>query len=716
MNYDPQSRNPNFNPNSDIMVVDTETTGVDVWLNSMPFGIGLCDNDGEKWYCEWEVNPFTRTVTPNIEDWKFIAAILERKDITKVFHNAPFDFKMLRKMDFDINGRIEDSLFMARIFDNVSPDNGLKTLTTKYCKMVNDDVDVLREATIEARKIAKSMGWAISKSLYEDYWLPKKIFPAGHPWHTVCEEYCKADVYRTLMLWHFLNHMFKKEEHQYWKTTYRKEQRLFDLVMRMEERGVPISRDKCIEERELSLERREEAYKAMVDMLGYDFKPNSPKQLIDILFTHFGLKINGLSGKGDPSTRLVHLRMHSNHPFVNHLLTHRSAHKSIGTFFDNYLELMHPDPNHKNCWMLHPNINQLETRTGRFSMTHPNLQQVANPNTSTLGGRLVAARHPFGPRPGYVWLPMDFAQQELRIASDVAEIMDLKRAIKAGEDPNTTNANLAWGGRGNEAGVMAAKLALELKDPVTSKPEVQALWDHYGWDPDYERQRGGINSSRARQIAIDWLEQYDWNIVKAEGTLGKKNTRSRCKIVTFAILYGSGAENLAGQLFCPIEEARSFHALMHRTYPEIKRFSSKLQRQQQRDGYFVNPYGRRMRTEPGRDYTAVNYVIQSTAADMMKNAMLQADDVLRKSGLDAHVVLTVHDELIFEVRREHTYSWLIKALIEAMEDTQGALEVPMEIEASIVYKQWDKKIAIKNEHLTNPDTVIADLLEKKIVE
>ncbi len=689
-----------FNPKAKRVAVDTETTGLNPWHDAMAFTVGMCDDDGELWSCQWPVDPHTRMVCPDTPTWNYVQDVLGNPDVVKIFHNAGFDFKMLEKMDFTINGRMEDTLFMARIFNNVSQENGLKPLAKRMCGIASEDVDRLHEATIAGRKHAKALGWNIAEAVECDYWIPKALNPADRH----CEHYCEQDVFRTMGIWYVFDRLYERDTKQHFRTTYERELELFKIVMRMEKRGVPISREKCIVERKESILRMQEAYYAMRELAGYDFSPNSSKQVAEILFGKFKLPILEYTATGDPSCRLTAIRPHAAHPFVNHLLTYRSAHKSVGTFFDNYLEKMVPDPKYRGCWQMHPNINQLVTKTARFSMHDPNLQQVANADTSALGGRMVMARRPFGPRPGYVWLSADYAQQELRIFAALADIKMLVEVIRQGKDPNTENANFAWGGRNNPAAVYAAKLSMELKDPVPSTEHVAALWEEFKWDPDKQRALGGLNSAYANEIARIWLDRFDWRIVEAEASIKKKNTRSRCKVVTFDLMYGGGAQSLVNLLFVSLEEAKGFLRTMHDRYPEIRRFANRLTGNLNQWGYIVNPYGRRLQTEDGRDYTCVNYMIQSSAADMMKEAMMQCQRVIDKAGLDVHMVLTVHDELVFEARKEHTYRWLLNELREAMEDTHGRFSVPMKAEINFCPVQWDRKIPFNPEG--NPEAIV----------
>jgi DNA polymerase-1 len=87
----------------------------------------------------------------------------------------------------------------------------------------------------------------------------------------------------------------------------------------------------------------------------------------------------------------------------------------------------------------------------------------------------------------------------------------------------------------------------------------------------------------------------------------------------------------------------------------------------------------------------VNYMVQSSAADMIKSGMIRCHEFFRQNGIDAHTVMTIHDELVFEVRKEELTNQLIRKVQELMEDVEGCMDIEMPTDASLVYYSWTDK-------------------------
>jgi DNA polymerase I-like protein with 3'-5' exonuclease and polymerase domains len=485
-------------------------------------------------------------------------------------------------------------------------------------------------------------------------------------------------------------------------------------VMAMEDRGVHISKKRTEEQRNGCIKKATHhmaIMQRMVDKQGFKtyskptktgkrkelpFKPGSPAQLARLLYgpeeeNGFDLECSRYTEKGGDSTDWKALRPHQEHPFVRELMMWRSSDKAIDTFFGKYLSMMRRDPlspNHPDSYVLHCSLNQCGTGTGRFSSNDPNLQQVANPESSPRGTD-VHAREPFGPRPGYFWYTPDYAQMELRCLADVGQIQGLLEIINSGEDPNNALTNKAWGGKGNPAGLEAMAHALELGHDYPAHDKIVEAWKVLGWNAD--KAQYGMRSSLALNVADQWLAMHDYDIVVAEKAIGKKQSRQRGKTVMFTNMYGGGADAVVDILFCTKKEALKAMKDISRAFPDIGKFMRELSGQAAEDGYIINKYDRKLRVDPRFAYRAVNYMIQSTCADLMKRGIQRCHDFLRSTGLDAHVLLTIHDELIFEIRKEHAYKSVLREISRIMSDTEGRLAVPMPVEMQKCRYSWEKK-------------------------
>ncbi len=681
------------------VAVDTETTGLDVWLKASAFAVGMFDptDDGTLTYFEWRVNPLTREVYYNPTEIDELRKVLEDPDIAKVFHNAKFDLQMIAKMGIEVKGRVEDTSFASRVCDTQEMSYALKPLAAKYCGFPLDDEKELKDVVRKCRLVAKKKGWAIHSETAADYWIVQhaKTLGVSLERDDYCETYCQGDVIRTAVLWNMYSDILDSDP--LYRQTYERELVLLRIVMEMEARGMSLSRRRTLHELKQS-QTKAEKYLAQIRQYVEDpsFNPNSPKQLIKILYGPtseggLGLKVLKRAAGGSPSTDWMALREHADNDFVRMLTAYRSNDKAIDTFFQKYADMMRPCPisnpdGSGDTHVLHPSLNQCGTVTGRFSCNNPNLQQVANSNTSARGSDPIQARAPFGPRPGYVWYPADFAQMELRVFADLADVPSMLEAIFAGRDLNTENANRAWGGKGNPYALEAAAYSLELGHYQPSKPEVMKAWDLIGWDD--AKARHGVRSTLALQTAEDWLAAYDYDIVRAEKSLDKSGTRGRSKIVTFAKIYGGGPSAVVDLLYCTFEEAQAYWKQYDRAFPEIRDYIKSRSRRAELDGYIVTRYGRKSRIDPNFSYRAVNYEVQGTCADLMKEGIRKVSDYFKKTALDAHLIIPIHDELIPEIRIGHDYRWLLRETCRLMSDHEGRLRVPMPVEMKKVREQW----------------------------
>ena len=233
---------------------------------------------------------------------------------------------------------------------------------------------------------------------------------------------------------------------------------------------------------------------------------------------------------------------------------------------------------------LHTTFNQTVTSTGRLSSSDPNLQNI--PVRTELGSEIRAC---FVAEEGGALVVADYSQIELRLMAQFAQEPALLDAFRRGEDVHRTTA--------------AAVAGIPVEE-VT------------------------------------------------------RRQRERAKATNFGIMYGLSAFGLSEQVEIPVEEARAFIDAYFARYPHVKAFRDKVILQAAEDGYVTTILGRRRaipelhaRTQRERslgERLAVNTVLQGSAADIIKMAMVLADRELEQRGMAARLVLQVHDELIFE--------------------------------------------------------------------
>ncbi|CAB1128635.1 DNA polymerase I [Candidatus Hydrogenisulfobacillus filiaventi] len=237
---------------------------------------------------------------------------------------------------------------------------------------------------------------------------------------------------------------------------------------------------------------------------------------------------------------------------------------------------------------VHTTFHQTGTATGRLSSSDPNLQNI--PVRLPLGRQL---RSVFLPSPGRVLLSADYSQIELRMLAHLSGDPGLIEAFRSGED-------------------FHRRTAAEI----------------FGLDP----------------AAVD------------------ETWRSRAKAVNFGIVYGISDFGLARDTGVSREEARDYIERYFARYPRLKAYLEELKEQARTRGYSTTILGRRRplrdihsQNRMRRQYAermAMNSVIQGSAADLIKVAMVRLAEAFRERGLKAELVLQVHDELIWDTPLE----------------------------------------------------------------
>jgi DNA polymerase I len=261
------------------------------------------------------------------------------------------------------------------------------------------------------------------------------------------------------------------------------------------------------------------------------------------------------------------------------------------------------------------------TPTGRLSSSDPNLQNIP---VRTEEGRKI--RHAFVAEKGHKLVSVDYSQIELRLAADMADIPALRDAFREGKDIHAMTASQVFG------------VPIEGMDPMV---------------------------------------------------------RRRAKAINFGIIYGISAFGLATQLGIPQAEARDYIGAYFARYPGIREYMERTKKFARDHGYVETLFGRRCHV-PGindknparRSYmerASINAPLQGTAADIIKRAMIRIPPALEERGLNARMLLQVHDELVFEVpdaEIEETAA-IARAIMEKAHEPARKLSVPLTCEAGV---------------------------------
>lgn len=649
--------------------IDTETTGLNIWTGDKPFCVSMFDEYGKDYYWEWEVNPFTREPIVKRKDRRQIKQICESSKWDKDFFNLKFDMNMLWKIGIELKPPYNEVSYMAKCVNSLEFKYALKPLAKKYIGLEDDDEKYLKGMVIKARACGKKLKWNRHADLKADYWmihnlylLNREMYEAKGLDRKANKEYAIRDAERTIYLGEY--YRAGMEDHGT-RHIYDFEMKLFPTTLEMERYGVRIDPKRM---RKLSKECRsikDKAYKSLQKQSGRDdFNPNSPDQIIKLLFHGEPLNLPVLKRnkptkkypKGSPKTDAEALIKHKKNPIVENIFRFRANDKALNTFFDKYKHLAVRDD---TGLILHPGYRQWGTLTGRYSCTEPNLQQVGSPDTtsSRMAEYMVNVREIFIPRKQCVWFAPDYSQVEVIIFAAITGEESLLTAIRNGEDIHTATTEKVYGGKNNERALIAAMKTL-----------------------------GTENENKAH----DALVKYNYRITDLEDAYGKKLHRKLAKGTTFTKIFGGGPKALMAWVGVDYDEACSILDAYDSAFPDMQRKMDDIIYKAKCDGYIYNAFGKRLSIDPWYTYRAVNYVVQSSAADLNKRGMYKCNKYLKEIGF-GKLIMTIHDENIFEFRKGEVFKSVLKKICELMSDHGGVFSVDTPVDMDVIRARWSKK-------------------------
>ena len=272
---------------------------------------------------------------------------------------------------------------------------------------------------------------------------------------------------------------------------------------------------------------------------------------------------------------------------------------------------------------VHTSYHQAVTATGRLSSSDPNLQNI--PIRTEEGRRI---RQAFVAPPGNKIVAADYSQIELRIMAHLSQDAGLLAAFAEGLDVHSATAAEVFG------------------------------------------------------VGIDAVSG---------------DQRRKAKAINFGLIYGMSAFGLGKQLGIGRNEAQEYIDLYFARYPGVAEYMARTRESAHGAGYVETLRGRRLylpeinarnrQRQQAAERTAINAPMQGTAADIIKMAMLAVDDWLGTSGIDARLIMQVHDELVFEVEASAVEE--LCATVTQLMSGVGALDVPLLVEAG-TGDNWDQ--------------------------
>lgn len=363
--------------------------------------------------------------------------------------------------------------------------------------------------------------------------------------------------------------------------------KLVDAITKMEYTGVKIDHNR-LKEIEYEIDNELSTIKVLIDKVtGGDINLNSQPQLNKLLFDTLNLEPIGDKGKSGywSVSASVLTKLLPQHEIIQHILDYKGLNK-VKTTFIKALKKTNP-----STGRLHASINQCVTETGRLSCSNPNLQNIPS---RTVGKRL---RECFvASSDNHTLIGADYSNIELRI------------------------------------------MAIISQDPI--------MMNAYRSNGDLHK----LTAAKALQIDLDKVD---------------KPLRNVGKQINFGLIYGMTAKGLQQSLYqnagkeYSLEQCQSFINSYFELYQGVAKCREELIYKATVNGYTETLFGRKRPLahinsndnfkREGAKRLALNTPVQGSAADIIKMAMVNIDQRIKREGLQSKMILQVHDELLFDV-------------------------------------------------------------------
>jgi len=522
--------------------------------------------------------PIAHESGPNMERKKVLgwfADVLKTK-ADKVFHNAIYDMCWIHRLGLTVHGTVVDTMIMTSLVDENRFRYDLNSVAQHYTGMGKNE-SALQEAAKE---------WGVDPKA-EMYKLPAMYVG----------EYAERDAEVTLALWQELK---KEIEHQDLQSIVEVEQKVFPCILDMKIKGVRVSESQ-VDQLDHQLKLSYDKYIKRINNDTGIYPEVWAAKSIELVCNKLGIDDFDRTEKTQkPSFTKNYLKNHK-HPVLRAIASARELDKLKNTFLESI-------KNYVYNGRIHADIHQLKgdfggTITGRLSYSNPNLQQL--PNYTNIG---MGIRSIFMPEEGHRWGCFDYSQQEPRLVVHYA---------------------LAT------LGTTGVQSIADKYDEARENPD----------DPEI-------------QLAADFHSMVA-KIADIE--------RGQAKTINLGLFYGMGKAKLQAQLGVTDQVARNLLATYHSKVPFVKQLIHHTMDRAQQRGWIRTILGRKCRFnmwEPATfgmhkpqtfddacmehgsrnikrafTYKALNKLIQGSAADMTKQAMIN----LREAGITP--MIQIHDEL-----------------------------------------------------------------------
>ena len=572
--------------------------------------------------------PIAHEAGPNLDPKKVIDWFTKVCECpaTKIFHNAMYDVSWIRNLGIKINGLLVDTMIASSLIDENRFSYTLNSMSWKYLSKGKN------EALLN--KAAKERG----------------LDPKADMWRLPAMEvgsYAEQDAVLTLELWQQLKKIMAEQD---LKKIFNLETDLFPCLVDMRFYGVKVDVQKAHTLKTALALKEENLIHQIKIETGIDIQLMAARTIAP-LFDKLNLEYSKTEKSGEPSFTKNFLVNHK-HPVVRMIAEARKINKVRTTFIDSIIK-------HEHKGRIHADINQIRsddggTVTGRFSYSNPNLQQIPAKDPET--GPLI--RSLFIPDEGCKWGTFDYSQQEPRLVAHYSLQFELPSVNTIADsyenDPNTD----------------FHKIVAEMAEIPRSQAKVINLGLFYGMGKAKLMNELDLTKDKAEELFKKYHENAPFvkqltnkamNAAASKGVI-KTILGRRCRFPKYEpVLRGDDWGT-----YVPAEDEERMKELQDMG-PVLKDFEENIIKDKQ--GKPKKNYWHKNPTRRAFTYKALNKLIQGSAADMTKKAMVE----LYKQGLLAHI--QIHDELDFSVESEEQ----AKKIKDIMENAVD-LEVPNKVD------------------------------------
>jgi DNA polymerase-1 len=356
---------------------------------------------------------------------------------------------------------------------------------------------------------------------------------------------------------------------------------------------------------------------SIYEQAGEEFNINSPKKLSEVLFDRMGMKTETIRRTTKTKAQSTSFEVLEELALAHELPRLVLEWRALMKLKGTYIDAL-PQLLHPETGRVHTCFNQAVAATGRLSSSDPNLQNI--PIRTEVGREI---RRAFVAERGNVLISADYSQIELRVLAHLSDEQTLIDAFSRDEDIHDRTALKVFG---------------------------------------------------------------------ADSHLSAHELRRRAKIINYALLYGKQAFTLAKDIGVSRQEAQDFIDAYFAGFPAVRRFIDQLLVTARETGVVKTMFGRRrlmpdlnsrnFQIRGGAERMAVNFPIQGSAADILKKAMIDVHAALAAvAGGRAKMILTVHDELLFEAPKEAADETV--AIVRDSMEKAVTLKVPLTVDVGV---------------------------------